>query len=242
MKCTVHKDRDAIGICVGCGNAICEECKVSFEGKNYCKTCIDSVLAKKKTEAKGRNPALAAILSFIVAGLGQVYNGQIGKGILIFFTAWLIIPWIYGIFDAYSVAKKINEGKITPSSEGCATAILFVIILFVIISVIGLLAAIAIPNLLRARHNANEASAIATLREYYKTQEDYRKNNFTYGTIETFTKTGYTFTTSNVSSNTYTISATPIEQGVSGTRTFIIDETGVIKTKDGNVIGYTGER
>ena len=29
-----------------------------------------------------RNPILAAVLSVIVAGLGQIYNGQIGKGIV----------------------------------------------------------------------------------------------------------------------------------------------------------------
>jgi TM2 domain-containing membrane protein YozV len=29
-----------------------------------------------------RNPILAAILSVIVAGLGHIYNGQIGKGIV----------------------------------------------------------------------------------------------------------------------------------------------------------------
>jgi hypothetical protein len=29
-----------------------------------------------------RSPILAAILSLIVAGLGQIYNGQIGKGVI----------------------------------------------------------------------------------------------------------------------------------------------------------------
>ena len=29
-----------------------------------------------------RNPILAAVLSVIVAGLGQIYNGQIGEGII----------------------------------------------------------------------------------------------------------------------------------------------------------------
>ncbi len=29
-----------------------------------------------------RNPIVAAILSVIVAGLGQIYNGQIGKGVV----------------------------------------------------------------------------------------------------------------------------------------------------------------
>jgi TM2 domain-containing membrane protein YozV len=35
-----------------------------------------------KKERSMRNPLLAAILSVIVAGLGQIYNGQIGKGIV----------------------------------------------------------------------------------------------------------------------------------------------------------------
>ncbi len=29
-----------------------------------------------------RNPIIAAVLSLIVAGLGQIYNGQITKGVL----------------------------------------------------------------------------------------------------------------------------------------------------------------
>lgn len=29
-----------------------------------------------------KDPGIAAVLSFFVTGLGQIYNGQIGKGIL----------------------------------------------------------------------------------------------------------------------------------------------------------------
>ena len=36
--------------------------------------------------------------------------------------------------------------------------------IMIVVAIISLLAAIAIPNLLRARHNANEAAAIAALR------------------------------------------------------------------------------
>ncbi len=36
-----------------------------------------------------RNPIIAAVLSLIVAGLGQIYNGQITKGVL-FIVAQLI--------------------------------------------------------------------------------------------------------------------------------------------------------
>lgn len=73
-----------------------------------------------------KNAGLAAVLSFFIPGLGQIYNGEIGKGLLLiilsFFAAILIIVligmiiypliWIYGIYDAYNTANKINSGVI----------------------------------------------------------------------------------------------------------------------------------
>jgi len=73
-----------------------------------------------------KSPGLAAVLSFLIVGLGQIYNGQIAKGlllllgaiisgvlmlILIGFIFWIII-WLYAIYDAYNTAKKINAGEI----------------------------------------------------------------------------------------------------------------------------------
>ncbi|MCI0453925.1 MAG: hypothetical protein L0Y68_02880 [Candidatus Dadabacteria bacterium] len=69
-----------------------------------------------------KNPGIAAVLSFFFTGLGQIYNGQIGKGILfiifqiisillmfsgIGFITFPII-WIWGMVDAYKTAEKIN--------------------------------------------------------------------------------------------------------------------------------------
>ena len=56
-----------------------------------------------------KNPGLAAVLSVFIPGGGQFYNGHIGKGLLFFFTCWLIIPWIWSIFDAYNCANRINR-------------------------------------------------------------------------------------------------------------------------------------
>lgn len=70
-----------------------------------------------------KNPGLAAVLSFFIIGLGQIYNGQIGKGILLFGCAivcgfltliligYLLLPflWLYGIYDAYKTADKLNK-------------------------------------------------------------------------------------------------------------------------------------
>jgi len=70
-----------------------------------------------------KNPGLAAILSFFYMGLGQIYNGQIAKGIF-FIVAYSIsialmliligfittpILFIYGMYDAYKSAEKINK-------------------------------------------------------------------------------------------------------------------------------------
>jgi TM2 domain-containing membrane protein YozV len=70
-----------------------------------------------------RNPLLAAILSLIVAGLGQIYNGQITKGVIFIviqlingaltavLIGWLLLPLVglWAMVDAYMTAKRNNE-------------------------------------------------------------------------------------------------------------------------------------
>ena len=75
-----------------------------------------------------KNPGLAAVLCFFFTGLGQIYNGQIGKGILfiiiqiiniglMFVLVGFItypIVWIWGMIDAYKTAEKINRASMPP--------------------------------------------------------------------------------------------------------------------------------
>jgi hypothetical protein len=42
-------------------------------------------------ESKGPNPGIAAVLSFVFSGLGQIYNGQIKKGLFVIFLSCLSI-------------------------------------------------------------------------------------------------------------------------------------------------------
>ncbi len=70
-----------------------------------------------------KNPGIATVLSFFYMGLGQIYNGQIGKGIgfIILYAASIALMfvivgfittpllWIWGMIDANRSAKKINE-------------------------------------------------------------------------------------------------------------------------------------
>ncbi|RSL32126.1 hypothetical protein D7Z54_17005 [Salibacterium salarium] len=70
-----------------------------------------------------KNPVIAVVLSALLCGLGQMYNGQIGKGILfaviqfinvLLFMVFIgyvtyLIFWIYNMIDAYKQAEKRNE-------------------------------------------------------------------------------------------------------------------------------------
>ena len=73
-----------------------------------------------------KSEGIAAVASFLFVGLGQIYNGEIGKGIMfiilgvffvfmmLFLIGFLLYPlfWIYNIYDAYNTAKQINAGLI----------------------------------------------------------------------------------------------------------------------------------
>jgi len=108
----------------------CSECgAIIKKAAEICPKCGTRVMGPTKTHIQTvqlKNPGLAALASFIWCGAGQVYNGQILKGIvlliayvisilLIFVLIGLIttpLLWIYGIYDAYKTAEKINRGEI----------------------------------------------------------------------------------------------------------------------------------
>ena len=120
--------------------------------------------------------------------------------------------------------------------------------IMIVVAIISLLAAIAIPNLLRARHNANESAALGSLRTLSSAEESYRANQnpVTYGSLANLlapptggpayidailaagAKQGYNFVMSALTANTYTVTATPQIAGQTGTRVFTVDQTGVL--------------
>ncbi|MBU2982660.1 DUF4339 domain-containing protein [Lentibacter algarum] len=61
-------------------------------------------------------PFVAALLSLLIVGVGQMYNGEVGKGVLMLFGCILLwaamLGWIiniWSIIDAYSVANRKHE-------------------------------------------------------------------------------------------------------------------------------------
>src|SRR5712691_4468482 len=130
--------------------------------------------------------------------------------------------------------------------------------LLIVVAIILIIAAIAIPNLLRSKMAANEASAVGSLRTINTACITY---STTYGTgypaalanlgpaatataaaadlidsvLVTTIKSGYKFTYAAGAAdtagniNTYTLTAVPVSPGTTGQRGFFTNESGVIR-------------
>lgn len=118
--------------------------------------------------------------------------------------------------------------------------------LLIVVAIIGIICAIAIPNLIAARRVANESSAIASARIIGTSQVTYRQTvgaNINYApdlvtlgptgarlideTLGTGNKSGFNFVTVGTAS-TFTVNANPVSTST-GRRHFFINETGVIR-------------
>ena len=114
--------------------------------------------------------------------------------------------------------------------------------LLIVVAIIGIIAAIAIPNLLSARKAANESSAVGTLRTCASAEVTYANNNNTYGTLAQLNtaglidsavsggsaKSGYQYTSTGVNTGSFCIQATRSNTG-SGNRDYNIIEDGVVR-------------
>ena len=115
--------------------------------------------------------------------------------------------------------------------------------LMIVVAIIAIIAAIAIPNLLRSRMQSNESSAIGNLRTIVGSQVAYHAANYEYapsfteltGATPPFldgnwdgVKSGYNFTPGGDASN-FTANADPESLNVTGNKGFFTDASGVIR-------------
>lgn len=127
--------------------------------------------------------------------------------------------------------------------------------LMIVIAIIAIIAAIAIPNLLRSRMTANEGSAIGSMRTITSAEQQYQSAAIepmasgmgAYGDLTELgaptppfiddvlasgSKQGYDFVAAPVDTDgapTFTANADPTIPGSSGNRYFFADESGVIR-------------
>ena len=125
--------------------------------------------------------------------------------------------------------------------------------LMIVVAIIAIIAAIAVPNLLRSRMQTNEASAIQNLRTIVGSQVTYHGSNYVYtGSFDDLTtsspafldgewsgaKNGYNYTLAGDESN-FTLLADPVAMGQTGSRGFYTDSSGVIRFAAGGVADET---
>jgi type IV pilus assembly protein PilA len=126
--------------------------------------------------------------------------------------------------------------------------------LLIVVAIILIIAAIAIPNLLRAKIAANQASAVGSLRtlntaciEFSTSYGQFPAALTNLGPVgsgtasstsadlidsvlSAGTKSGYTFSyTAGASNQSYSITATPITAATTGQNMYYTDQTGVIR-------------
>ncbi len=140
--------------------------------------------------------------------------------------------------------------------------------LLIVVAIILIIAAIAIPNLLRARISANEASAVSSLRTMNTACISYDSSYGSFPALQSnmgpanggtptsteadlldimlapttgsATKSGYTITyTTGASNNSYTSHADPVTQNTTGVRHFFSDQSGVIRANPSSIAAVT---
>ena len=127
--------------------------------------------------------------------------------------------------------------------------------LMIVISIISIIAAIAIPNLIRSRMTANESSAIAALRTISTAQQQFQSTAvmpfpsgmgryspdlatlagqvppFLDTVLAAGNKQGFIFTTVGGGPDggpSFVVNGVPLALGASGNRAFFADESGLI--------------
>ena len=117
--------------------------------------------------------------------------------------------------------------------------------LLIVVTVMAIVAAVAIPQYAAGKKRANETAAISSLRAIGSANGLYRSRYSTYATLDQLisssliddtlsaTRHGYNFTSiGTTDSARWAITAEPETPGTSGDRYFYIDESGVIRTED----------
>ena len=120
--------------------------------------------------------------------------------------------------------------------------------LLIVVAVIGIISAIAVPNLLQSKMSGNEASAISTVRNLVSAELSYSvstgagsygdmtaltNNQLVDSMVGSGTKDGYTFTVFP-GSGTFAVNARPVTYQNTGVRSFYSDESGVIRFTTAN--------
>ena len=240
-------------------SAKCSQCGfVGWSDAEYCKKC--GALMTDSADPNYRSPQSYGY-GYSQPGPPNQYSGDLKKGLAIcslvigilgFFTLGILgLGAVVGIIMAIVALNRANRNPSEYGGKGLATAGLVTNILSLVIIVpVGIIAAIAIPNLLASRRAANEGATIQSLRMISSAEATYQSLHGTFATLDqlgeaqlirpelaTGMRYGYKFrielTADGVQAQRgFAAVVTPVDYPMSGRRSFYLDETGVIRGGD----------
>jgi len=117
MKCHIHPETEATGVCVACGNAVCAECGVPVQGILHCRTCIEMGRIRRENyrgaypgqeipRLKGKTSKTlftAGMFGSLIAAVASVAYSLFGFG---YYGYWLQLPFIFA-FLALGVSVSL---------------------------------------------------------------------------------------------------------------------------------------
>lgn len=233
----------------------CPRCSAAVQaGVSFCPSCGNSLASMAAPSPYTAQPAPVPY-----SGPQETSGKAIGSmicGFLFFVPLCFIAAIVLGHIALSDIKKSAGRLK----GQGMAiTGLVFGYGCILFIPFILIIAAIAIPNLLRAKMAANEASAVGILRTYNSAMVAYASQCPNIGFPESVRnlgpgsgdcqganlveyllagpgiKNGYQFIyvagPADVSGRvmSYTINADPITENTTGVRHFFVDESGVIR-------------
>ena len=92
MHCYYHPERESVGICVECGNAVCPECKVEYRNRIFCNSCIE-----KKLVGGSNTSTSPTLLSKDINTSGMGRQSVIPQGLGDWNWGGFLLTWIWGI-------------------------------------------------------------------------------------------------------------------------------------------------
>lgn len=208
--------------------AVCSQCGTSMMPQTPSQS-YGQPLPEIPTDGKAKASMIFGILSLvcfgILAGIPAVILGHMSRS---------------------NIRKSM--GRLKGDGMALAGLIMGYISVAYTIAVIMIVAAIAIPNFIRARATANESSATSTVRTLATAEVVYQSNNPNAGYVadiatlgeagslscagEWCTKNGYRFTIQvddKQPHESYVITAIPTEPGRTGSRSFCASVDGVVR-------------
>src|SRR6267378_5588174 len=174
----------------------CSQCGfVGWADAENCKKCGASLIQPSSDGPSSDAPYQPPPDYRYQAGDRGGFNGDVKKGLAIcalvigiinLFTLGILgVGALLGIILSIVALSRIKRNPSRYGGKGLATAGLITSILSVLIIVpVGIIAAIAIPNLLASYRAANEGSAMQSMREISVAESTYQSTHAAYGTLD----------------------------------------------------------